>query len=258
MVAGGVGITPFLSILHEIAAAQSSSRYRLPSRVLLIYVVKKPQEIVLLNSISSLLQNHPSQKWHLKLQVFVTQEKQSGGATVGEIFSNETSQVQTVHFGTKSTIYAIHGPESLLWVAALAGIASIVFLVFLICFNHVFLPSEKKSAHSLKLVVSSQRKSSKEKDPSWIPDIIIISSFIISIACSSLVAIILRLRRLKKEIPLVSQKEEKVEELSSVETKGAAEEHEVHFGGRPNLKGILYTFLHSYKLYLIFLKKHLF
>ena len=243
MVAGGIGITPFLSILHEIAAAQGSCRYRFPSRIQLIYIVKKSQDIGLLKSVSSLLQNHPSQKWHLKLKVFVTQEKQSG-ATVGEIF-NETSQVKTVNFGIKGPIYAIHGPESLFWVAALAGIASIVFLVFLISFNHIFVPSEKKSFHSSKMVVSSKKKvpNPKEKSPSWVADILIISSFIISLACSTLVAIILRWRRLKKEIPLVSSKEGKVKELSSIETEGAVE-HEVHFGGRPNLEGILiYPFI---------------
>ncbi|XVE56339.1 hypothetical protein DITRI_Ditri04bG0001300 [Diplodiscus trichospermus] len=244
LVAGGIGITPFLSILHEIAAAQDSRRYIFPSRIQLIYVVKKSQDIGLLKSISSLLQNHPSQKWNLKLEVFVTQEKQCG-ATLGEIL-DETSQVQTVEFGTKDPIYAIHGPESLFWIAALAAIASIVFLVFVISFNHLFVPSEKKSVHSLKLTVSSKKKAPKEKSPSWVADILIVSSFIISLSCSTLVAIILRWRRLRKEIPLVSSREEKVKDPSSMEIKKVVEEHEVHFGGRPNLDGILINALHSY------------
>lgn len=238
LVAGGIGITPFLSILQEIAAAQGRCRYRLPSRIQLIYIVKKSQDISLLKSVSSLLQNHPTQKWHLKLKVYVTQEKQSG-ATAGEIL-DETSQVQTVQFGTKVPIYAIHGPESLFWIAALAGIASIAFLVFLISFNHIFVPSgsaEKKS------VLFSKKKALKEKSPSWITDILILFSFIMSLACSTLVATILRWRRLKKEIPLVSSMEENL-----IISSGGVEEHEVHFGGRPNLEGIIHSYCLTLKI----------
>ncbi|XVF49310.1 hypothetical protein PTKIN_Ptkin04bG0001100 [Pterospermum kingtungense] len=245
LVAGGIGITPFLSILHEInAAGQDRCRYRLPSTIQLIYIVKKSQDISLLKSVSSLLQNHPSQKWNLKLKVFVTQEKQSG-ATAAEIL-NETSQVQTVQFGTKGPIYAIHGPESLFWIAALAGITSIVFLVFLIIFNHIFVPSEKRSVHSSKLVVSSTKKAPQEKSPSWVADVLIIVSFIMSLACTTLIATILRWRRLKKEIPpLVPSMEENLKEPSSVETTGVVEEHEVHFGGRPNLEDVFSKFLNE-------------
>lgn len=157
--------------------------------------------------------------------------------------------MQWVHFGLKGPIYSIHGPQSLYWTAALAGIASITFLVFLICFNYIFVPSGKNTSghHSSKLAVSSKMKAPKENSPSWVADILIISSFIISLACPSLVAIVLRWRRLKKEeVPLVSSKEEKVQQLSSIETKGVVEEeHEVHFGGRPNLEDEFSKFLNE-------------
>ncbi|XP_040987338.1 ferric reduction oxidase 8, mitochondrial [Juglans microcarpa x Juglans regia] len=223
MIAGGIGITPFLSILQETASAQNSSKYRFPTRVQLIYVVKKSQDVCVLNSISSLVQSQSTERWHLKLKVFVTQEVQDG-PTVRELLC-DSSQVRTAQFNTKCSNYAIYGLESLLCIAALAGFASIVFLVFLICLNHIFVPSQKKA--------------SKEKTPSWVADLLLISSFVIALICSTLVAIILRWRRLKNETPLIFQKQGKA---MDVESRIALEEHEVHFGGRPDFQDIFAKF----------------
>lgn len=151
----------------------------------------------------------------------MTQEERSS-ATVRELL-NDLSLAQTVRFSTQSK-YAVHGLESLVWMAALVGISSIVFLIFLICLNHIFVPSEKLAAPS--------EKESKEKTPSWVADLIILSSFIIAITTSTLVAIILRWKRLKKDIPPVSQNKGK-----AMETVGPFEEHEIHFGRRPNFEG---------------------
>ncbi|KAH7550520.1 hypothetical protein ACOSQ2_024418 [Xanthoceras sorbifolium] len=235
LVAGGIGITPFLSILQEIASGQNSSRYRFPSRVQLVYVVKSSQDLCLLNSISSLLLNQ-SHKWDLKLKAFVTQEERSG-VTVRELL-NDLSSVQTVRFSTKSSNYAVHGPESSLWLAGLIAVSSIVFLVFLICLSRIFISFEKKGGSSEKLMINpSQKMVSKEKSPSWVADLIILASFIIAIASSTLLASILRWRRLKKEIPPVAPNQGK-----AIETRGPVEEHEIHFGGRPNFEEILSKF----------------
>ncbi|KAH9776379.1 Ferric reduction oxidase 8 [Citrus sinensis] len=230
LVAGGIGITPFLSILQEIASAQSNRKYRFPSKVQLIYVIKSSQEICLLNSISPLLSNQPSKKWHLTLKVFVTQEEQSS-VTVREVL-NDLSLVRAVRFGTQSN-YAVNGLESLIWMAALVGITSILFVIFLISLNHIFVPVEKKLP-SEKLAAPSEKVVSKEKTPSWVADLIILSSFIIAITGSTLMAILLRWRRLKKQTPPVSLNQGKaVQVLGPIE-----EEHEINFGGRPNFEEI--------------------
>ncbi|KAF5743732.1 putative ferric-chelate reductase [Tripterygium wilfordii] len=240
LVAGGIGITPFLSILQEIDSLQNSIRYKVPTTIQLIYVVKRSHEICLLNSISSLLVNQPSKKWHLKLKVFVTQEERPV-ATIRELL-NDLSLIRTVNFSSTDSSYPVHGLESPLWMAAMAGLASLVFLIFMVCFNHVFVHSDEKSAFSMKVAVPSKKKADKEKTPSWVADLLIILSFILAITCSSLVAIMIRWRRLKKEIVPVSQKQGKPLDLSSMDTRGVVEEDEIHFGRRPNFPDILSEF----------------
>ncbi|WCJ36130.1 ferric reduction oxidase 8 [Euphorbia peplus] len=239
LIAGGIGMTPFLSIIREIASFQSSNKYRFPKKIQLIYVVKKSQDICLLNSISSLLLNQSSkQPLNLNLKVFVTRE-QTCNATLNELIS-DLSLVRKVNFSTKCSKYAIHGLESPLWMAAFTALTSIVFFVSLTCFNHVFVASEKKISVSEKLVVGSEKKADKEKTSSSIVDILLLCSFIIAITCSSIVAIVLRWKRLKKQI---AEKPGKLTDSSSVlETRCGVEEHEIHFGGRPNFQDVLSKF----------------
>ncbi|KAG8652592.1 ferric reduction oxidase 8, mitochondrial [Manihot esculenta] len=242
LIAGGIGITPFLSILKEIASVQSSSRHRFPTQIELIYVVKKSQDICLLNSISSLLLNQSSSKQlNLRLKVFVTQEERSS-ASLRELL-NDLSVVRTVNFDTKLSNYAVHGLESPLRMAALTALTSIVFLIFLMCFNNIFVSSEKsRGAASEKMTVLSEKKVPKDKTPSSVVDILLLSSFVIAIACSTFLAFILRWKRLTKSIPPVSQKRAKSTEPSQVETMSGSEKHEIHLGGRPNFQDIFSKF----------------
>ncbi|KAG5230209.1 ferric reductase transmembrane component family protein [Salix suchowensis] len=240
MIAGGAGITPFLSILKEIASV-NSGRYRFPTRVQLIYVVKKSQDICLLNSVSSLLLNQPSTQLSLKLKVYVTKEERSNATVRGLV--NDLSLARTVNFSTKCSNYAVHGPESYISMAAMAALSSIKFIVSLIFFNHIFLSDEKKSGANEKMVIPSEKKAAKEKTPSSVADLLLLASFIIALACNTFLAAILRWRRLKKDIPPVSPKQGKATDLhGSVETKSAVEEHELHFGERPNFQDIFSNF----------------
>ncbi|KAF8378228.1 hypothetical protein HHK36_029567 [Tetracentron sinense] len=227
LVAGGVGVTPFLSILQEIASTRNNRNKVLPTKIQLIYVMKKSQDISLLNPIAPLLLNQSAEQGHIKLKIFVTQEERSG-TTVRELL-NELSQVQTVNFDKKCSNYAMSGLESLLWMATIAGCSSIIFLVSLSCVNHAFLDLENNA--------------SKQKSPSWVTDILLICSFVIATTCSTLATAIMRWRKLNKEIPpAISQKQGKGAELSSMEAIGALEEHEIHFIGRPNLQDVLSKF----------------
>uniref|UniRef100_A0A5B7C9M7 FAD-binding FR-type domain-containing protein n=1 Tax=Davidia involucrata TaxID=16924 RepID=A0A5B7C9M7_DAVIN len=226
LVAGGIGVTPFLSILREIDSAQSSGTKGFPTKIHLIYVVKKSQDMCLLNPILPLLLKQKGEQLHLKVKVFVTQEKQSG-ATVRELL-NEYSQVETVNFSTKCSNYAIHGLESFLWRAAIAGFSSIMFLLLLSFFNHAFLHPGKKA--------------SKQKNSSSETDLFLICSFTIAIICSALVAVIFRRRNLREGIPSISEKQGKKMKPSSMEMSASLEGHEIHFGGRPNFQDIFSKF----------------
>lgn len=227
LVAGGIGVTPFLSILQEIASAQSRDRNNLPSRIQLIYTVKKCQDVCLLNPVMPLLLGKNAERLHLKLKVFVTQESQSG-VTVGELL-REFSQVQTVNFDTNCSSYATYGLESLFWMAAIVGLSSILFLFFLGLFNHIFLPHAKKT--------------SKQKNPSSETDLLLACSFILALIFSTFVAVFLRRRKLGKALPSLDiEKQGRAMKLSSIQSHRSLEEHEIHFGGRPNLEDIFSKF----------------
>ncbi|CAK8562979.1 unnamed protein product [Lathyrus sativus] len=227
MVAGGSGITPFLSILAEIDSTTNKNKF--PLKIQLVHVIKRAQDVCLLHSITHLLHNQASRKFHLKLKLFVTQETQLD-LGITELL-NEFVKVKTLKLDTVSSrYYAAYGLESPVWMAAITGCCSITFLVFLICFNHIIIPFRKKS------------KLSKEKTSSWIVDLLLIAAFVVALSCSALIAIVLRWRKLKKGIPPMSQKEMKPFDQSSAEIKNDLEEHEVHFGGRPNFKDILGQF----------------
>jgi hypothetical protein len=238
LIAGGAGITPFLSIIKEIASI-SSSRYRFATQVQLIYVVKKSQDVCLLNSVSSQLLNQSSTQLSLNLKVYVTQEESSNATVIGLV--NNFSLARTVNFSTECSNYAVHGLDSSILMAAMVALSSIKFLVSLIFFNRIFVPTEMKSPASQKMVVPSENKASKEKTPSSVVDLLLLASFIVALACNTFVAIILRWKRLKKDIPAVSPKQgnKATELVGSVEARSTVEEHEIHFGGRPDFQGTI-------------------
>ncbi|XP_057952295.1 ferric reduction oxidase 8, mitochondrial isoform X2 [Malania oleifera] len=224
LIGGGIGITPFLSMLQEINHSCSGNRNRFPTNIQLICVVKKAHDISLLNPISPLFLTQSTKQLHLKLKVFVTQQQQYG-ATVRDLLQ-EFYRMETLNFDTKCSQYATHGLERLFWMAAMTGFSTIVFIVLLSCLRHVILHPEKKAF--------------KQKSPSWVADLLLMCSFVMAILCGSLVAVTLRWRRLRKEIPLNSDKEDTTKELNLWED--ALEEHEIYFGGRPNFPDIFSKF----------------
>lgn len=217
LVAGGIGVTPFLSILQEIASTRSNKNV-LPLKIQLVYTIKDSQGICLLDPVLPHVFN--AEQRYLQLKVFVTREHQSS-RSLREVL-NEVSEIQNIQFVNKGPCYAIYGLENLQWMSAFLLVASVVFLAFLIISNHVFIKTDKKS--------------SEPKTATSVVDILLICSFALALISSTLVATMWRWKRLREEIPSFSEKESKA--MKSIEANRGFDQHEIHYGARPNFKGM--------------------
>lgn len=219
LIGGGIGITPILSLIQEIASAKG----RFPTEIQLIYATKKSHDISLLNSISHIVLNQPSKLCHLKLRVFVTQEKM-GSSTVRELLS-EFSGNQTILFDMKRSNYALR-LCNLLLIAAIPGFSSVIFLLSLCFFNHFVLKVPKK------------KPSNNQSTPSTVVDFFLICSFLIAVICSAMVVMVFRWRSVRKSVLSNLDVGGKCLESGSME-EGTHEEHEIHYGSRPIFPEIL-------------------
>ncbi|KAF5933053.1 hypothetical protein HYC85_029224 [Camellia sinensis] len=99
LVAGGIGITPFLSILQEFKLAQSSGRKRIPAQIQLIYVVKKSQDVCLLDSVLPLLLNQSGRTTPSETQsvhVFSQFRNETGGSDIGVLVCGPETMKESV------------------------------------------------------------------------------------------------------------------------------------------------------------------
>ncbi|PHT53925.1 hypothetical protein CQW23_08387 [Capsicum baccatum] len=226
LVAGGIGVTPFLSILQEIDSTRSNKNV-LPLKIQLVYTIKDSQGICLLDPVLQHVFN--AEQRYLQLKVFVTREHQSS-RSLREVL-NEVSEIQNIQFVNKGPCYAIYGLENLRWMSAFLFVASVVFLAFLIISNHVFIKTDKKS--------------SEPKTATSLVDILLICSFALALISSTLVATMWRWKRLREEIPSFSEKESKA--MKSIEANKGFDQHEIHYGARPNFKDIFSQFANESK-----------
>ncbi|KAJ1271177.1 hypothetical protein BS78_06G108900 [Paspalum vaginatum] len=77
LVAGGIGISPFLAILSDIIHRIEEGKQCMPKNVLVLWSVKKSKELSLLSAVhAQTISSSVSDKLRLDIQAFVTQESQ--------------------------------------------------------------------------------------------------------------------------------------------------------------------------------------
>lgn len=77
LVAGGIGISPFLAVLSDIMHRVKQKKPCLPKNVLIVWAVKKSKELSLLSAVNARsLSSSGSDKMNLDIQTYVTQESE--------------------------------------------------------------------------------------------------------------------------------------------------------------------------------------
>lgn len=145
LIAGGSGVTPFLSILQEIMSQQLNST----PRVLLIVVVKKREDLSMLNAISPTLlhQSGLQSEGFLNVEAFVTQEEAPDYESPTPNYEFKAVQFETE--GINSTIPALLGTESKLWRASLIFTTFVVFLILLGLLNSLFVYPKDHNSYNI-------------------------------------------------------------------------------------------------------------
>ncbi|KAJ3701664.1 hypothetical protein LUZ61_005369 [Rhynchospora tenuis] len=174
LIAGGSGITPFMSLLNEISSSASTRSY--PTKILFIYCIKRTQDLSMLTPISSLLYAPSPELKNLKMKIFVTQDEESPGTAFKLL--DETLQSEKDTFGTERSHISVGTvQEGLLWRATVAAISFTVFLVSLVLLSNIF-------------VHQVHGKPSRKADPSWINELLVLAAFIIAMSCSAVATVL--------------------------------------------------------------------
>lgn len=126
MISGGSGITPFISIIRELIFASNTSQYKTPE-VILVCAFKNSSELAMLDLLLP-ISGSPSDisKLQLKIEAFVTREK--GPAT------DSSKAPRAIWFNPRATdapVSAILGPKSWLWLGAIISSSFIIFLIII-------------------------------------------------------------------------------------------------------------------------------
>ncbi|CAN1267523.1 Ferric reduction oxidase 4 [Linum perenne] len=237
LISGGSGITPFISIIREFIFQTTSSNPNLESRtrVLLISAFKSSADLAILDLIFPVdgsLEHFP--KLNLQIEAYITRES-------NQVTMAHNHSIQTKRFNptpSDSPITGTLGPDAWLWLAGIIASSFAMFIVLLAIVTRVYIypidGGALEGAYHFSYFVL------------W--DVFLTCGSIF-VACSMVFFVKKKKNRSSgdrnkiKDVEMEAATETVVaEEVESGPGQWIGGATKVHFGRRPDLKGILASF----------------
>ncbi|KAK8702512.1 hypothetical protein V6N13_020865 [Hibiscus sabdariffa] len=233
MVSGGSGITPFISIIRELIFRSKLSECKIPD-IILISIFKRSLDLTMLDLLLPMT-GSPSELSNLKLQIEAYVTKENEPAT------DNSKRVRSVWFKplpTDKPMAAILGPNSWLWLGAIISSSFIMFLILIGIINRFYIypkdHNKNEFSNSIQAVMN-------------------ILAICVSIAATASAAVFWNKRRYAREAMQVKNMEAQTpdgspnmmayngeRELESLPHQSLAEATKIHYGGRPDLRRLIF------------------
>ncbi|GMI66821.1 FERRIC REDUCTION OXIDASE 2, ferric reduction oxidase 2, FERRIC CHELATE REDUCTASE DEFECTIVE 1 [Hibiscus trionum] len=233
MVSGGSGITPFISVIRELIFRSKLSECKTPD-IILISIFKSSLDLTMLDLLLPMT-GSPSELSNLKLRIeaYVTKEKEPA--------TDNSKRVRSVWFKplpTDKPMAAILGPNSWLWLGAIISSSFIMFLILIGIITRFYIYPKD---HNKNKFSTSKRA------------VLNILAIFVSIAATASAAVFWNKRRYAREAMQVQNMEGQTpegspntmayngdRELESLPNQSLAEATKIHYGGRPDLKRLIF------------------
>ncbi|TYG44552.1 hypothetical protein ES288_D11G105000v1 [Gossypium darwinii] len=233
---GGSGISPFISIIRELIFRSKISQCKTPDMIL-IAVFKSSLDLTMLDLLLPMT-GSPSDLSNLKLHIeaYVTKEK--------EPTTDNSKRVRSILFKplpTDKPMAPILGPNSWFWLAAIISSSFIMFLILIGIITRFYIYPRDHNKNEF----SASTKA--------VLNVLAISFNSVSIAATASAAVFWNKKQYSKEATQVQNIEGQAplgspdlrayngdRELESLPHQSLAQATKVHYGGRPDLKRMLF------------------
>ncbi|KAG0572057.1 hypothetical protein KC19_VG064700 [Ceratodon purpureus] len=266
LVAGGIGISPFVALLRDLLQRYQRGQPNLPSTVYLIWAVQKSEELQLLGLIpASTICPDYKLKFNLEVHAFVTRETSpfslERGSETSDLHQHDRFKMPRILASlidaeaSKHPMSIVAGAGNNMWITAcfLASLLGYI-IVYLLINLFIVQPFEQGSVKD---------GNSSGSIPRWITGLFSVISMILGVVIcgGSVVSLWNFLGRLHQNTS--GAVEENVHLLSTSDNDGTAFTDEcadrlldpsnTYFGHRPNLRGMREVFLNYLRLFISFI-----